>query len=76
MSNYKAYEFEIGPLLRKLGDTQDEAAAERLGISFATFRRWKYTGNVRLNYVQADRYAIRLGYHPSSVWGEQWWRSA
>lgn len=25
-----------------------------------------------INYLQADRYACRLGFHPYEVWGEAW----
>ena len=30
------------------------------------------TGKYTIHYLQADRYAIRLGLHPFNIWGEEW----
>lgn len=43
--------------------------AERLGTNRATVQRWR-TGNIILNPYVADRYAIKLGKHPSQIWPE------
>lgn len=68
-----AYQFPVEALVERLGDRDDHTAAEILGVSLHTLRRWKYVGGLELCHWQADRYACRLGYHPSSVWGQKWW---
>jgi hypothetical protein len=73
---YDSYEFSVVKLLERLGDVEDESAAEMLGIAFTTFRSWKYRRHRNFTAVQADVYACRIGLHPSAVWGDQWWRSA
>lgn len=70
-----AYQFPIQRLIEKMGDSDDQTAAEVLGVSLHTFRRWKYMGKTTLCAWQADRYACRIGLHPSSVWGRQWWEA-
>lgn len=44
--------------------------AELLGVVSAQLYRWKRYG---LTWVQADSLAVRIGEHPSNVWGRDWW---
>ena len=41
--------------------------AERLGVQRHTIHAWKRRGTL-LSVYEADRYAIRLGHHPSHYW--------
>lgn len=42
---------------------------EDLGVSGSTMKQWESEG---IPYMTADRYAVRLGLHPSQVWPD-WW---
>lgn len=57
-------------------ETEHQAIAEALGVSVPTIRQWVRGCRIRLDPYKADRYALRLGLHPASVWGEQWWQAA
>lgn len=48
--------------------TSKRTVAKTLGIDTSLLCR-------PLTYVQADRYAVRLGLHPAQVWGAAWWRA-
>jgi len=56
-------------------DDDDCSVARRLGVNRAQILRWR-KGHVRLDTWQADRLAIRAGYHPSLIWGNLWWENA
>lgn len=43
-----------------------------LGVAPDTVRRWRL-GNRRIRLSDADKAAIRTGYHPWHVWGDEWW---
>lgn len=43
----------------------DEQLAKRVGVTDRTIRRLRDTG---LTNLQADRYAVACGWHPSSIW--------
>lgn len=43
--------------------------AEALGTTRATIQRWRGT-ETNLDPYTADKYAIRLGKHPSQIWPE------
>lgn len=42
-------------------------------VSVGTVCNWKKHG---IPEPQADRVAIRLGLHPASIWGDDWWSLA
>lgn len=45
--------------------------AEALGTSPRQVCRWRRQG---LTWAQGDLLAVRLGLHPSTVWGRLWWQ--
>jgi len=45
--------------------------APELGIMPATLRTWR-SQNVYLTVWTADKYATRLGIHPSQLWPDYW----
>ncbi len=47
-------------------------AAATLEVDPATVQNWRRRG---LNERQADHAAVRLGFHPASIWPE-WWDAA
>lgn len=59
----------IDPLYTATNSTDLQQLARALGISDRWARELKATG---LTDEQADRYAIRAGYHPSVLW-PHWW---
>jgi hypothetical protein len=64
------------PLLRITDGMACRDAAAMLGINAGTLQKWR-NGQIEtgLHYAQADRIAIRkLGVHPATVWGSDWWR--
>lgn len=64
----RAHRFQFAPLLAILPTSNDERAA-KLRTSWATLRRYEAEG---LDTYQADRCAVRAGYHPANVWPD-WW---
>ena len=47
--------------------TNDQEMADMLGISRSCVVRWR-TGFQTIREYEADRYAIRLGFHPAEIW--------
>jgi hypothetical protein len=43
--------------------------AERLGTTRSTIQRWRDV-DVRFDVYGADKWAVRLGKHPSQIWPE------
>lgn len=56
-------------------DDDDTSVAARLRVDRQQVYRWR-TGKVMFDTWTADRLAIRAGYHPSLIWGQQWWDNA
>lgn len=62
------------PVLRAVSDLPVREAAEKLGINVGTLVKWRASeGTATIHYARADRIAIRLGVHPSAMWGREWW---
>lgn len=51
-------------------ETSTEAIAEMLGIERNMVYRMRKNGNI--TWLQADRFACRLGVHPAFIWGFTW----
>lgn len=74
--------FDAQPVLmicaRRLNTTTDQlnayAISQICGVSELVARTWLKGEGVLDRY--ADRVAIRLGLHPSHLWGNDWWASA
>jgi hypothetical protein len=58
--------FDPAPLIDMTGEPL-RSVARRLGVDPAVLCR-------PLTSKQADRFAIKLGFHPGIVWGAAWWR--
>jgi hypothetical protein len=62
------------PILRVVNDLPVRDAADLLGVNVGTLMKWRASeGSATIHYARADRIAIRLGYHPSAMWGKDWW---
>lgn len=48
--------------------------AERIGIPRGTVSKWLSGRTKVLERHAADKYATKLGMHPSEIWGDAWWR--
>ena len=46
--------------------------ARVLGVHRRQVYRWRASG---VTWAQADELAVRIGLHPSAVWGATWWLS-
>jgi len=46
--------------------------ADMIGVSARNVSRWR-KGDKGIPWPSADEAAIKLGLHPSLVWGEDWW---
>jgi len=66
-------ELPIKPILDLIDPTRTATRrenAERLGISRKALAHYESTGVV--DWVQADRLAIRIGRHPVMIWAGAW----
>lgn len=62
------------PVLKAVEGLPVRDAAERLGVNVGTLVKWRASeGNATIHYSRADKIAIRLGVHPSQMWGRDWW---
>jgi hypothetical protein len=62
------------PILRVVNDLPVRDAADLLGVNVGTLMKWRASdGSATIHYARADRIAIRLGCHPSAMWGREWW---
>jgi hypothetical protein len=65
---FKQRQFPATALLRMFHpETEDVTIAETLGIHPQIVRKWRYK-DTHINQWFADKYAIRMGLHPSAVW--------
>lgn len=62
---------DAAPLLELKADTTDDRLAVLLGANRQSVTRWRAGERIALD--TADRCAVRLGLHPSEVWGNDWW---
>lgn len=53
-------------------DPNSHVLGDILGVTPDTVRRWRL-GNRRVRLSDGDKAAIRTGYHPWHVWGDDWW---
>jgi len=67
MTNENSVRWPVAPLWDVAEATSAHHLAELLGVSDRTVVRWLVVG---LLDTQADRMAVRLGYHPSMLWPE------
>jgi hypothetical protein len=60
--------FPAVAILDKFGDADSlPAIAEKLGTDRTTVHHWRWY-DTRISVWAADRYAVRLGFHPSEIW--------
>jgi hypothetical protein len=57
-------------------DSDDTLIGEALGVGRTQVNKWRNNRNYLLTVYHADRIAIRIGTHPSLLWGRQWWDTA
>lgn len=59
------------PLLRRYENTTSfRDMAKQLGVSESTVVAWSKGGQI--HWRRADSIAVRLGNHPSELWGDDW----
>ena len=63
----------LAPLERILAAGCASGAARALDVNPRQIYRWRRTG---VSWAQADELAVRVGVHPSAVWGAAWWSTA
>jgi hypothetical protein len=57
-------------------ECDDTLIGESLGVGRTQVNRWRNNRSYLLTAYHADRIAIRIGTHPSLLWGRQWWDTA
>lgn len=57
-------------------ECDDTLIGEALGVGRTAVNNWRNNRNYLLNAYRADRIAIRIGTHPSMLWGRLWWETA
>ena len=57
--------FDLDALADAIGATCDGDIAQATDTCRRTVQRWKHTG---MSVDQADRAAVRAGYHPANIW--------
>ena len=73
MARQSAYIFDPCVLLSMMATENDYLQiADRLGTQSSNIYRW-LAGGIKWDQWRADHYAIRAGYHPANIWGNQWW---
>ena len=75
MREYPGTYLSSAPLLAMFPkDAPCELIADRLGVARMTVSAWRQ--GRRIQWKQADKHAVRLGLHPLSVWGDEWFLGA
>lgn len=60
------------PLWESVGRPQSAAEfAQAVGVKKTTVLRWLSNGGIP--FVSCDELAVRVGLHPMSVWGDDWY---
>ena len=50
-------------------ETSTQRIAEAVGADWHTVTKWK-SADIRINQWFADKYAVRIGVHPSAIWDD------
>jgi hypothetical protein len=67
---YDVRTFSAKELIKRFSDeTSDVVIASALNTDRRTIRYWRSL-DVQINQWSADRYAVKLGMHPSEVWAD------
>jgi len=62
--------FPAVAILDKLGAEESHSSvAEKLGTERTTVYHWRWY-NTQLSPWAADKYAVKLGFHPSEIWAD------
>jgi lambda repressor-like predicted transcriptional regulator len=70
----KQQRLNLDKLFRFCDAASQRELSETCGVSHDTVYHWIRNGGVP--EPQADRIAIRLGVHPSAIWGDEWFALA
>lgn len=60
----------FGPVEAAARTGSPAEVARLLEVDRRQVYRWRHCG---LTWAQADELAVRIGFHPSAVWGAAWW---
>lgn len=68
MRKFKARQFPAAELLKFFdAETDNRTKASALGVHPHIVWTWEEK-NIKINQWYADKYAVRLGLHPSAIW--------
>ena len=68
MTAPKYLRYPVKPLLHVFGDLSNREVSRRTGIHYTTIQRWRADPEILITEWEADRYAVKLGKHPSEFW--------
>jgi hypothetical protein len=71
---HKQHRLNIDKLMRFTGAASNNDLGVKLGIPERTVAGWAKEGGVP--DMSADNMAIKLGVHPSAIWGDEWFALA
>jgi hypothetical protein len=64
----------VEPLLRQYPGETISAVEKQLELTKGRIQVWSRTGGIPLD--DADEVACRANFHPSEIWGDDWWAAA
>jgi hypothetical protein len=70
----KQHRLPLEKLIRFCGTDNKSHLSDQFGIDRKTIANWERDGGVPDQ--MADHVAIRLGVHPSAIWGDEWFKLA
>ena len=68
MTAPKHRRYPVAPLLHSFGELSNREVERRTGIHYTTIQRWRNDPGILITEWEADRYAVKLGKHPSEFW--------
>jgi len=66
----KQHRLPVDPLFRFVGTDSRRELAKAIDVAASTIHNWIESGGVP--DLNADVAAIKLGVHPSAIWGDTW----
>ena len=63
----------VKPLWDLVGAESQSDFARKLGVQQTSVARWLKNGGIPLE--RCDGFAVENGYHPMSLWGEEWYEA-
>ena len=70
MTAAKHRRYPVAPLLHAIADLSSRQVEKQFGIHNTTVNRWRIKPDTLIVEWDADKYAIKMGKHPSELWDD------